>query len=173
MGDRVGDRTFIGEAAEHATRRVPTAGSGDSVAQVRGALAGSSYDCADEVAVLDGSGLVGLVPLRRLLRDGGGAKVADLMDTDPPVLSPGASEERVAWTMVRRGEPGAAVVDAEGSFVGLIPSHRMLGLLLRAHDEDMARLGGYLAKHGACPASPPRSRWAVAFGIGCRGSSWD
>jgi Mg/Co/Ni transporter MgtE len=67
--------------------------------RTRGALAGSSYDCADEVAVLDGSRLVGLVPLRRLLRADGDATVADLMDPDPPVLGPGVSEESAAWTM--------------------------------------------------------------------------
>ncbi|HEX6309987.1 MAG TPA: magnesium transporter, partial [Acidimicrobiia bacterium] len=38
-----------------------------------------------------------------------------------------------------------AVVDDTGRFVGLIPPTRMLTVLLEEHDEDMARLGGYLA----------------------------
>jgi magnesium transporter len=47
--------------------------------------------------------------------------------------------------MVNRGESSIAVVDADGRFVGLIPPHRMLAVLLAEHDEDLARLGGYLA----------------------------
>jgi magnesium transporter len=38
-----------------------------------------------------------------------------------------------------------AVVDDDGRFLGLIPPYRLLGVLLREHDEDMARLGGFLA----------------------------
>jgi magnesium transporter len=38
-----------------------------------------------------------------------------------------------------------AVVDAQGRFAGLIPPDRMLAVLLAEHDEDLARLGGYLA----------------------------
>ena len=47
--------------------------------------------------------------------------------------------------MVRRGESSIAVVDRDGRFVGLIPPHRMLSVLLAEHDEDLARLGGYMA----------------------------
>jgi magnesium transporter len=35
-------------------------------------------------------------------------------------------------------------VDARGRFVGLISPHRMLTVLLDAHDADFARLGGYI-----------------------------
>ncbi|HXH21076.1 MAG TPA: magnesium transporter, partial [Dehalococcoidia bacterium] len=37
-----------------------------------------------------------------------------------------------------------AVVDSTGRFLGLIPPHRLLGVLLLEHDEDMARLGGFI-----------------------------
>jgi magnesium transporter len=46
--------------------------------------------------------------------------------------------------MVTRGQSSVAVVDPSGRFIGLIPPHRMLAVLLAAHDEDVARLGGYL-----------------------------
>jgi magnesium transporter len=47
--------------------------------------------------------------------------------------------------MVKKNESSVAVVNGDGRFVGLVPPHRMVGVLLAEHDEDVARLGGYLA----------------------------
>ena len=46
--------------------------------------------------------------------------------------------------MVERHECSLAVVGADGQFLGLIPPYRMLRVLLDEHEEDLARLGGYL-----------------------------
>jgi magnesium transporter len=54
-----------------------------------------------------------------------------------------------------------AVVDGGGEFAGLVPPHRMLGVLLAEHNEDVARLGGYLA-------STERARLAVEEPVGRR-----
>jgi magnesium transporter len=148
-------------ASEHATKRVPTAGSGQVVGQVRAALAGRKFDCADDVAVLDGNSLVGMVPIERLLAADKDAVIADVMDPDPPVVAPGADQEVVAWKMVHHAESSMAVVDAEGRFGGLIPPHRMLAVLLAEHDEDLARLGGYMA-------STARARRAAEEPLGRR-----
>jgi magnesium transporter len=55
------------------------------------------------------------------------------------------------------------VVDATGSFVGLIPPHRMLGVLLAEHEEDLARIGGFLAggarARGAAQEPVARRLW--------------
>jgi magnesium transporter len=67
------------------------------------------------------------------------------MDPDPPFVGPGIDQEVAAWRMVQHGESSLAVVDADGRFRGLIPPTRMLAVLLEEHDEDMARLGGFLA----------------------------
>jgi magnesium transporter len=56
--------------------------------------------------------------------------------------------------MVRRGESSVAVLNGAGEFAGLVPPHRLLRVLLAEHDEDVARLGGYLA-------STQRARQAV------------
>jgi magnesium transporter len=133
------------EASAQATARVPTARPGQLVGDVRAALVGSRFDCADDVAVVASDRLVGMVPIERLLAAAESAHVDDIMDGDPPVVSPGADQERVAWEMVRRGESSVAVVDGRERFVGLIPPHRMLRVALREHDEDVARLGGYMA----------------------------
>ena len=133
-------------ATGHATLRVPTAQPGDAAETVLERITGRSFDCADDVAVLDEEGLlVGVVPIERLLAAAPDAPIARIMDADPPVVAPDTDQERIAWEMVRRGESSVAVIDADGRFHGLVPPHRMLAVLLAEHDEDMARLGGYLA----------------------------
>jgi magnesium transporter len=129
----------------HPASRVPTAAPGERASDVRAGLAGRRFDCADDVAVVVEEVLVGIVPIERLLAASGGETMADLMDADPPVVAPGADGERVAWETVRREESSVAVVDDAGRLVGLVPPHRMLRVLLTEHDEDVARLGGYLA----------------------------
>jgi magnesium transporter len=85
------------------------------------------------------------VPVERLLAADEQARIGDVMDAEPPVVTPDADPEAVAWEMVRRGESSVAIADEEGRFVGLVPPHRIVRVLLTSHDEDVARLGGYLA----------------------------
>src|SRR5687768_4712604 len=117
---------LLGVAAEHATARVPVARPEAAVGDVRSALVGQVMDSADDVAVLEGHVLVGVVPIERLLAARGDARIADVMDADPPVVGPGTDQEVAAWRMVHRGESSIAVVDAGGRFTGLIPPQRML-----------------------------------------------
>jgi magnesium transporter len=130
---------------ELATARVPIASPDDVVAEIRAGLAGKEFDCVDDIAVLDGRRLVGILPIEKLMAAEAGRRAADVMDPNPPVVLPGTDSESVAWSMVRRNESSVAVVDTTGEFVGLVPPHRMIRLLLAEHDEDLARLGGYLA----------------------------
>ena len=67
------------------------------------------------------------------------------MDADPPVVTPGEDQERAAWKAVQHGESSLAVVDTDGTFRGLVPPARLLRVLLVEHDQDLARLGGFLA----------------------------
>ena len=131
-------------AAAHATVDVPRAAPGETADAVRSRVVGASFDHYD-VAVLDGGALVGVVPLPRLLAADPAQAIGDLMDRAPPLVRPEADQEHAAWTMVQRGESSIAVVGADGRFAGLIPAQRMLRVLLAEHDEDVARLGGYLA----------------------------
>jgi magnesium transporter len=75
-------------------------------------------------------------------------RIDTLMDSEPPVVEPGADQELAAWVMVERGEASIAVVNSQGGFEGLIPPHRMVSVLLAEHDEDLARIGGYRAGTG-------------------------
>jgi magnesium transporter len=123
-------------------------------------MLGKSFDFVDEIVVLDQGRLVGLVALTRLLEAPEDALLGDLADSDSVAIGPGESEEGAAWRMVRRRQSNLAVVGPDGSFVGLVPSHRLIGRLLAEHDEDAARLGGYLASSGRArlAAEEPVSR---------------
>ena len=93
--------------------------------------------------------MVGVVAIERLLSAPADADVEMVMDGDPPTVSPDTHQEHVAWAAVQHGEPGLAVVDARGNFRGLISAQSLLAVLLEEHDEDMARIGGFLGSASA------------------------
>jgi magnesium transporter len=136
---------LLGVAAEYATNSVPLARRDQTVGEVRGELAGHTFRCAEDVVVLESGRLAGLISIERLLAADPEAGVEEVMDADPPKVSPDTDQEHAAQRMVERHECSLAVVDANGGFVGLIPPYRMLRVLLNEHDEDLARLGGYVA----------------------------
>lgn len=139
---------LTGEVSEYATARVPTASPSESAGAARSSMVGHAHDFVDEIVVLREGKLVGLVALGDLLGAHDETPIEELMDRDPVVFDPESSEERAAWRMVRRGQRNLAITASDGTFVGLIPSDRLLGRLLTEHDEDAARLGGYLASSG-------------------------
>ena len=71
-------------AGEHATSRVPVARPEQAAGEIRAAMLGVRYDCVEDVAVLDGRRLVGIVPLEALIAAADDARLAALMDADPP-----------------------------------------------------------------------------------------
>lgn len=139
------ERDLLGVAVEHATAKVPKAHPGQSVGEVRDMIVGTSYESAVDIAVLVEDRLVGLVSIEGLLAADRESGIEVLMDPDPPVVAPGEDQEVAAWVMCRKAEESIAVVDADGCFVGLIRANRMLEVLLAEHDEDLARIGGFLA----------------------------
>ncbi|HET8862133.1 MAG TPA: CBS domain-containing protein, partial [Solirubrobacterales bacterium] len=151
---------LTGELRDHSTDRVPVVSPSQSTAEARRHMVGKSFDFVDEIVVLDQGRLVGLVALTRLLEAPEEKLLGDLADPDSVVIRPGESEEGAAWRMVRRRQSNLAVVDSDGAFLGLVPSHRLIGRLLAQHDEDAARLGGYLASSGRArlAAEEPVSR---------------
>jgi magnesium transporter len=132
-------------AAEHYTTNVPIARPTDRAAAVRDTLTGRRFDTVDEIVVCDESGrLAGLVNIEDLLAADGGAPLNAIMDSAPPRVTPAVDQEHVAWLAIRRGETSLPVVDDEGRFQGLITPRRIFEVLLYEHDEDTARLGGFL-----------------------------
>jgi magnesium transporter len=132
-------------ALAFASSSVPVAGPRDTATEILRQLGEAPrFETAADVAVLEEGRLVGLIPIEDLLAAPGLATAASLMDDDPPVVRPGLDQEAVAARAVTRGESSLAVVDEEGRFLGLIAPHRMLGVLLEEHREDLARLSGFL-----------------------------
>jgi len=131
-------------AQQHASMRVPVTARTEMVSDLLHRMTGEEYESASVVAVCEGRRLVGLVTIERLLNARDDAAVDDVMDPDPPTVDPTTHQERVAWAAVQHGEPGIAVVDEHGGFGGLISAQALLAVLLEEHDEDMARLGGFL-----------------------------
>jgi len=122
---------LTGSIEQYVIADVPTCRATDTAADIRAGLALRAYESVDEVVV---SGqdhqLLGLIPIARLLASPADARASDLMDEDPPVIHPGFNEEQAAWKAVRHGESSLAVVDATGTFRGLVPPTRLIAVPL-------------------------------------------
>jgi magnesium transporter len=151
-------------AAVHLTRDVPIAGPLMTAGEIRRHLRAHRFESAADIAVCDSSKrLLGLTRIEDVLAAPENASAERLMDKDPPVVHPGEDQEVAAWKAVRHGEGSLAVVDSNGAFVGLIPPPALIGIFLHEHEEDMARLGGYLrgtsAARTASEEPIPRRFW--------------
>jgi magnesium transporter len=144
-------------AATHATRNVPIVTPGVTVDEIRRSLINARFDTAAAVAVCEDDLLRGVIGLEALLASPEDALAENVMDTEPPVVAPGADQEHAAWMAVRHGEAILAVVDQGGRFQGLVPPDRLVAVLLQEHDEDMARLGGFLKDASSAQAASRES----------------
>jgi magnesium transporter len=123
---------------------IPRAEPEARAGEVLTSLAGRTFESATEVAVLDDGGrLVGLVPIERLLAAPAETRVAELAH-DPPRITRDTDLETASRQAAAAGARSVAVVEGDGRFVGLVPPADLLQVLERAHEEDMARLGGFL-----------------------------
>jgi magnesium transporter len=147
----------LDSAAAHAGKNIPIAAPNETVDSVLERMRGVRFDSAVVVAICAEQQLVGLVTLERLLAAPGQAEVATVMDSEPPTVRPGVDQEQAAWLAAQRGELGLAVVDEQGRFQGLIPPQRLAAILLEEHDEDMARLGGFLRSSASARSASEES----------------
>lgn len=131
-------------ALAHVATRVPVAAPSMRLEEVRELLFAEPYESASHIAVCEDKKLVGVLRLEDALSAPASARVGDVMDTEAPVAAPGAAQEAVAWRAAQHRESALAVVGADGRFSGFVPPHRMLEVLLREHEEDVARLSGFL-----------------------------
>jgi magnesium transporter len=131
-------------AAEFVTSNVPRTAPDDRVSEVWARLLGVRLDSVDDLVVLEGDRIVGMVRMEDLLAAAGDTLMADIMDPDPPIVLPGTDREVAAVKAVDHGERSLAVVDESGRFTGLIPATKMLSVLLDEHADDLARLGGFI-----------------------------
>ena len=123
----------------------PRAHPGTPAGEVRDDLVGCSPSGATDLAVCDGDRFVGLVPFERLLAATPDRPVGEL--TEPAaVVDLDVDEELAAARLARNGGRSLAIVDDRGRFIGLVSPRQAVVVLLKEHDEDVARLGGFLAR---------------------------
>jgi magnesium transporter len=149
-------------AAALAVRRVPVVDPGSRVADVRDSLVGRRYEIASHIVVCDEARFAGIITIEELLHAPADALMESVMDRAAPVVAPGVDQEVAAWHAVRHEESALAVVDRDGRFVGMIPPYRLVAVLLSEHEEDLARLGGFLKSSSTARASseePVRRRF--------------
>ncbi|CAN7456524.1 magnesium transporter [Knoellia sp. LjRoot47] len=130
-------------ALRHATLAVPRTSPGEQVDHLLARLRGDPVAAAECVAVFEGERLVGIARTGALVAAGPSARVREVMDRNPPTVSPSTDREPAAWRAVEAGWSTVALVDDAGRFQGLIPSETLLALVHSEHDEDLARLGGF------------------------------
>lgn len=133
-----------GTASEHVCTLVPVASPQTTAGELRESMAGVHFESATHIGVCDDGKLVGVLRVEELFGALTDAKVRDIMDADPPAVAPGVDQEKAAWKALQHGESALAIIDNGGRFVGFIPPDRLLAVLLHEHDEDLARLGGFL-----------------------------
>jgi magnesium transporter len=143
------EKLTLETASEHVCRQVPVTRPDARAGDVRRSLAGWQFEVATHIAVCEGERLAGILTIEELLRAPEESTLRELMDPDPPIVAPGLDQEVAAWRAVQHGESALTVVDEQGRFVGFIPPHRLLAVLLWEHDEDMVRLGGFLQNSSA------------------------
>ena len=127
------------------TLAVPRATPSSLAGDVRETLAGRAFDSAVDIAVCEKERLVGLVRLEHLLAADPQTPLRALLE--PAVtLAQGGDEEVAATALAHAGRRSIALVDEQTCFRGLVPPEQTLALLAREHEEDIARLGGFLAR---------------------------
>lgn len=137
-------RVVLETAAEHATRNIPTASPDETAAALRERLPGTHYLCASHIVLLEQGRFIGLVRMENLLAAAPAECVGSLVEPEPGVVRPGIDQEVAVSRAARCGDTALAVIDEDGSFIGLVPAERLLAILLAEHEEDLSRLGGFL-----------------------------
>lgn len=133
-------------AAHLASRTVAVLAAEEYCGHVRDRLVGQRFDTVRDLAVCDADRrVIGVVRIEDLLGADAETPIGQIMDPEPPVLARDTDREVAAWHAVRHGESSLVVVDPSGRFVGVVPPDRLLDVLLGEHEQDVARLGGFLA----------------------------
>ena len=146
----------------HPVAAAPPLQVSDTAGAARARLA-RTRPAGPDLPVCFGERLVGIVPVERLLAARADAPLASLMDTPRAVVTADADPERAARTAAAAGARSVAVVDEAGRLLRLLPPEQLLAILSEEHDEDLARLGGFLSRsrpaRDAAEEGVPRRLW--------------
>jgi magnesium transporter len=152
-------------AADHLVRRVAIARPQDTVDEVLARLRSGTYDCLENVHLLDEVGrLVGLVPLTRLAGAAVGTHMAELQEATLQAVPPGLDQEHLFWWARQHKSAAPPVVDADGRLLGCVPPRALVEIGWREHAEDMNRLAGILHHRNHDAHALERPPWRRALG---------
>jgi magnesium transporter len=135
----------LGSVIGHATVAVPIGTGRDSAGSTLEALRRHELEEVREIVVLEHQRPVGLVSIESLLTADPEAALGSMMNEDFPVVTFDTDEEVAAHSLVESGDGCLVVVGPGGGFAGLVFADQMLPVMLAEHEEDMARIGGYMA----------------------------
>ena len=119
----------------------PDVTAGDLLRQVRG----RRFDTFAAIAIFEDRRLVGIVDPAALVAAPDDLVIESLSTVTPTTVGRDDDQERVARLAARLTIAVVAVVDARGDLLGLIPPERLARVLAEEHDEDLARLGGFMS----------------------------
>ena len=97
------------------------------------------------LAVCEDGRLHGILATADLLHAASDATAGSLARPARTLVQARSRAERAAWLAAHAGSEVVAVEDEDGRFVGLLPAVRLLTLLVREHEIDLARVGGFLS----------------------------
>ncbi len=135
----------LGSVIGHATVAVPIRSRRDSAGSTLASLEGHQLVDVRQIVVLDHQRPIGLVPIEDLLAADRKESLGSLMNEDFPVVTFDTDQEVAAHSLIESSDGCLVVTGPRGGFAGLVFADQMLPVLLAEHDEDIARLGGYLA----------------------------
>lgn len=158
------------------------AAAGDTAADVRDRLRRARRAHWDLLCVLDGEGrLLGTLTPAQLLYLPGEVPVGHAARRDPPKVTAGTSDERMASVALHHAVTALPIVDAGNRLVEVAGARRLMNILRREHVEDLHRLAGItreskLARQAleGAPARRVRDRlpWLLAGLAGSVLATW-
>ena len=126
-------------------------------------LVATAHAFGPDLPVCLGERLVGIVAVESLLAGKGEIPVASLMHSPLAVATTEEDQERAALQAAQSGARSVAIVDGTGRFLRMVEPERLIAVLSEEHEEDMAPIGGFLARSGAARSAAeetvPRRLW--------------
>jgi magnesium transporter len=146
-------------ARDHLWTGAPTISVTATLSEARRAAADSS-DFHNVYVVDDARNLVGLLPLPSLFDGTEDERIEARIQPVKVTVRDDLDQEHVALTAIRHGVAEVPAVDADGRFVGIIPTSALLLVLQHEHVEDVDRLSGILrqTEHAARSLEEPPTR---------------
>lgn len=123
--------------------RVPIANARDEAGSVLARLAGTQFDYAGAIYVLDAQGrLDGYVPITALFAAPTHTPLAELSQPPPHAAHPDMDQEHAASLAICHNVTAVPIVDAQRRFLGVAPPQALMEVLRQEHIEDLHRLAG-------------------------------